>query len=151
MAKIVRLTEQDLVRLVNRVINEQTEKEKEFVNSIKKRFISKGYKVRNYGNINGIQTIGLLNMTKGKEYSVNIMKDGPNKLKLELSKHLINPKTKKYEFSSIEIHVVNYDESIHGGGPTYRYKVDYYGDGGKFIKSESLNGYQFGELIDKQP
>ena len=92
MGKIVRLTEQDLVRLVNRVINEQTEKEKEFVNSIKKRFISKGYKVQNYGNTSGI---GLLNMTKGKEYDVSIIKDGPNKLKLDLSKHLINPKTKK--------------------------------------------------------
>jgi hypothetical protein len=148
MGKIVRLTEQDLVRLVNRVINEQTEKEKEFVNSIKKRFISKGYKVQNYGNTSGI---GLLNMTKGKEYDVSIIKDGPNKLKLELSKHLINPKTKKYEFSSIEIHVDNYGESIHGGGPTYRYKVDYYGDGGKFIKSESLNGYEFGVLIDNHP
>lgn len=146
MAKIVRLTEQDLVRLVNRVINEQTEKEKEFVDKIKKRFISKGYTVKNYGkDFNGIR---VLNMSKGKEYNMRIIKNGPNKLLLELSKNLINPKTKKYEFSAIKIHVDNYDESVHGGGPDYRYKVDYYGDGGKFIKSENLGGFQFGELLD---
>ena len=146
MAKIVRLTEQDLVRLVNKVINEQTEKEKEFVDKIKKRFISKGYTVKNYGkDFNGIR---VLNMSKGKEYDMSIRKDGPNKLLLELSKHLINPKTKKYEFSAIKINVDNYDESLNGGGPTYRYKADYYGDGGKFIKSESLGGYEFGQLLD---
>jgi hypothetical protein len=143
MAKIVRLTEQDLVRLVNRVINEQTEKEKGFVNNIKKRFISKGYTVKNYGGGS------LLNMTKGKEYSVSIHKEEyPKKLVLDLSKHFINPETKKYEFQSINIDVVNYDESLNGGGPIYRYKVDYYGDGGKFIKTENLNGFQFGELLD---
>jgi hypothetical protein len=131
---------------VNRVISEQTEKEKEFVDKIKKRFTSKGYTVKNYGgDFNGI---AVLNMTKGKEYDISITKNGPNKLILKLSKYLINPKTKKYEFSTIKINVDNYDESLNGGGPTYRYKVDYYGDGGKFIKSENLDGVQFGQLLD---
>ena len=143
MSKVIRLTEQDLVRLVKRVINEQTEKEKGFVNDIKKRFIAKGYTVKNYG-IGG----SLLNMSKGKEYSVSIHKEKyPEELVLDLDKNFINPETKKYESQSISIHVVNYDESMNGGGPNYRYKVDYY-NGGKFIKTENLTGFQFGELLD---
>jgi hypothetical protein len=143
MAKIVRLTENDLVRLVKKVINEQTSKEKEFINKIRNRFLAKGYKESNYKS-----EIVLLAMTKGKGYDISIRKDGPNKLVLELTKAIINPNTKKYEFRSINIQVDNYDESLQGGGPSYKYKVDYYGDGGKLIKSESLGGFEFGELLD---
>jgi hypothetical protein len=143
MGKIIRLTENDLVRLVKKVINEQTSKEKEFINKIRSRFLAKGYKESNYK-----MEYLLLAMEKGKGNNISIWNDGPNKLLLELTKAIINPNTKKYEFSSIKIHVDNYDESLQGGGPSYKYKVDYYGDNGQLIKSDSLDGFQFGQLLD---
>ncbi len=67
MGKIVRLTESDLVRLVKRVINEQSTNNNEnwhFFADLKSQFIPKGFVEDKMAN-----TYGVLQLTKGDDYN----------------------------------------------------------------------------------
>jgi len=45
MSKVIKLTEQDLVRLAKRVIQEQSETLESFLQMVKKDFLKKGFKL----------------------------------------------------------------------------------------------------------
>lgn len=128
MSKVIRLTESDLVRLVKRVIQEQPETLEAFLQNVKKDFLKKGFKpFKGSGS--------LLSMSKGT-YSVDVYDEDGHK-KLILSNTGTSP-------GSTIIYLDNY--SVFGpfvveylkGGPN---------GGMKKIKTEKLDGYKIGQLL----
>jgi hypothetical protein len=123
MSKVIKLTEQDLVRLAKRVIQEQSETLESFLQMVKKDFLKKGFKLikSNYS---------LLSMYK-RPYTVDFYDEGGQK-KLILSDTGTSPE-------STIIYLNNYSMF----GP---FVVEYF-KGGKKIKTEKLDGYKIGQLL----
>jgi hypothetical protein len=141
MAKIVRLTEQDLVRLVNRVINEQktyTKADNEngidgFFNKIRNILIKKGY-----NKVNPVDNrFPHIAMAKGKNRVDTLIENDHSFILLSKNGRPNSEKTKIY-----------IDDLKDINGP---YKVEYYtvteNVGFKLNKTENMNVGQVLQLI----
>lgn len=130
MKKIVRLTESDLVRLVNRVINEQSETKEDFLKGLKKDFLKKGFQSQQGVN-------SLLSMKKG-DYQVEAFDERRgnvlNLTNLGMNKELISISLKNYSmFGPFEVKYIKADKNGS-------YKI---------VKTEKLNGNEVGRIIEK--
>ena len=133
MSKIIRLTENDLIRLVNKVIKEQntkTDGENDiyggFLNKIKNILREKGYNNVKKQKLN-IYTENLISMAKGNNKVENFSDDEGDFIQLSKNNHP-NYEFKKIYFSGLK--------DINGP-----YKVEYYTRVGdekpKLIKTEN--------------
>jgi hypothetical protein len=142
MRKIVRLTEQDLVRLVNKVISEQSSKSPSdkgdtgihgFFNKIKNVLIKKGYNKVPATD----PTFSWISLAKGKNRVETMIEDGKSFIALNKNNHPNYEVTKIYTDGLKDIN-----------GP---YKVEYYTvkyeDNPKLIKTENLNAGEVLQLI----
>jgi len=136
MKKIVRLTEQDLVRLVNRVLKEQVNNDKGidgFFNKIKNILIKKGYnKVMPVDN-----RFPWISMSKGKNRVDTLIENEQSFILLSKNNHPNYEKTKIY---------IDGLKDINGPYKVEYYKVKY-DESPKLIKSENLNAGEVLQLI----
>jgi len=142
MAKIVRLTEQDLVRLVNRVINEQN-------SGNKSSTYTKGDYEKEHSKENWLKNAKNLFMQKGYKVIGNspfVMKKGKNEIRHEnfSGNDVFSLKIDNYPaFVNTEINLDNYNPQ----GP---FKVKYYkrGNVGETQVTETqMNGSEVWKLL----